>query len=29
VQWTETLIYEVCTNPAVYEAFEKRTSANA
>jgi hypothetical protein len=23
VRWTETQIYEVCTNPAVYTAFEK------
>ena len=27
VQWSESLIYEVCTNPAVYEAFEKRAAA--
>ena len=29
VQWSESLIYEVCTNPAVYEEFEKRAAAKA
>jgi hypothetical protein len=29
VQWTDALIYEVCTNPAVYEAFEKRAASKA
>lgn len=27
--WSENLFYEVCTNPAVYEAFEKRATANS
>jgi hypothetical protein len=29
VQWSESLLYEVCTNPAVYEAFEKHAAAKA
>lgn len=29
VQWSESLLYEVCTNPAVYEAFEKHAGAKA
>jgi hypothetical protein len=29
VEWTDALIYEVCTNPAVYEAFEKRAASKA
>lgn len=27
VQWSEASIYEVCTNPAVYESFEKQAAA--
>jgi len=27
VQWTGNSLYEVCTNQAVYEAFEKRAAA--
>jgi hypothetical protein len=27
VQWSESLLYEVCTNPAVYEGFEKHAAA--
>ena len=26
-QWTDTAIYEVCTNPAVYTALEKKRAA--
>jgi hypothetical protein len=29
VQWSESLLYEVCTNPAVYEALEKHATAKA
>jgi hypothetical protein len=25
-RWTDTILYEVCTNPAVYAAFEKRSA---
>jgi hypothetical protein len=29
VQWTASLFYEVCTNSAVYEAFEKQAATKA
>ncbi|HEV2697853.1 MAG TPA: hypothetical protein VGU90_07660, partial [Terriglobales bacterium] len=29
VQWSQSLIYEVCTNSAVYEAFEKAAAVKA
>ena len=29
VQWSEGALYEVCTNPAVYESLEKRAAAQA